>query len=67
MSQQSTWLNADAPENIYDISVTLLVSQFPMFWSNVDAPLNIDDISVTLLVSQLPISSLNMSYVEQGP
>ena len=31
ISQQSTWLNADAPRNILFIVVTLLVSQLPMF------------------------------------
>ena len=31
ISQQSTWSNAYAYWNIYDISVTLLVSQLPMF------------------------------------
>ena len=65
MSQQSTWLNEYAPENISCIFVTLLVSQPPIFWSNEDAVKNIDDIVVTLLVSQLPIFSSNVLLVEQ--
>ena len=41
--------------NIYDIVVTLLVFQLPIFWSNENALRNINDIVVTLLVSQPPI------------
>jgi len=47
-----SWLNALAPENIDDMSVTAVVFQLPMFALKVARPLNSDDISATWLVSQ---------------
>ena len=47
-----SWLNALAPENIDDMSVTAAVLQLPTFALKVARPLNSDDISATWLVSQ---------------
>ena len=35
--QEMSWLNAEAYLNIYPISVTCDVFQFPMFWLNAGA------------------------------
>ena len=57
-----SWLKFTAFANIYVISVTLLVSQFPMSWLNADAVLNVLFIFVTLLVSHPLISSLKVVF-----
>ena len=57
--EEMSWLNAEAEENIRDISVICAVFQLPMSWLNAEAYRNIPAISVICAVFQLPMSWLN--------
>ena len=57
--EEMSWLNAEANLNIYSISVTCAVFQFPMSWLNAEARSNVNFISVTCAVFQPPMSWLN--------
>ena len=57
--EEMLWLNAEADQNIYLISVTFSVFQPPMSWLNAEAELNIALIKVTCAVFQSPMAWLN--------
>jgi hypothetical protein len=57
--EEMSWLNEDAPLNIYPILTTCAVFQLPMSWLNAEADSNIAPISVTFSVFQLPMFWLN--------
>ena len=58
--EEMSWLNAEAEINIYLISVTFAVFQFPMSWLNAEAEANILSISVTFPVSHFVMLPSNV-------